>query len=100
MEMIVCLILLLRLKNTNVLEFLKYLPFMWYSCIDSDLFVLVTSRYIIKNIYVTHLTKKDLTGIAKSIDSGQPAQSAQSDRGKNLSLLADFLCIKVPIAVT
>ena len=33
-------------------------------------------------------------GIAKSIDSGQPAQSTQVDQGWNFSLLADFLCIK------
>ena len=38
--------------------------------------------------------KKDLIGIAKSIDRGQPAQSRQADHGRNFSLLADFLCIK------
>ena len=32
--------------------------------------------------------------IAKSIEPGQPAQSAQADHGRNVSLLADFLCIK------
>ena len=32
-------------------------------------------------------------GIAKSIDPGQPAQSAQADHGRNFSLLADFLSI-------
>ena len=35
-------------------------------------------------------------GIAKIIDPGQPAQA---DHGRNFSLLADFLCIKVPLAV-
>ena len=44
-------------------------------------------------IYVTHLEKRGLEGIAKSIDPGQPAQSAQADHGRNFSLLADFLCI-------
>ena len=38
--------------------------------------------------------EKDLMEIAKSIDLGQPAQSAQADHGRNFSLLADFLCIK------
>ena len=38
--------------------------------------------------------KSDLVGIAKSIDPGQPAQSAQADHGRYFSLLADFLCIK------
>ena len=44
--------------------------------------------------YATHHAKKDFVGIEKSIDSDQPAQSAQSDHGRNFSLLADFLCIK------
>ena len=35
----------------------------------------------------------DLIGIAKSIDSGQPAQSAQADHGRNFLLLADFLTL-------
>ena len=35
-----------------------------------------------------------LKGIAKSIDPGQPAQSAQVDHGRNFLPLADFLCIK------
>ena len=43
--------------------------------------------------YVTRHAKRDLMGTAKSIDPGQPAQSAQSDHGQNFSLLADFLCI-------
>ena len=30
-------------------------------------------------------------GIAKCIDSGQPAQSAQADHGRNFSLMAYFL---------
>ena len=38
-----------------------------------------------------HHTKRDLIGIAKIIDPGQPAQSAQSDHGRNFLLLADFL---------
>ena len=41
-----------------------------------------------------HHAEKDLMGIAKSIDPGKPAQSAQADHGRNFSLLADFLCIK------
>ena len=45
-------------------------------------------------IYVTHYARKDLVGIAKSIDPSQPAQSAQADQDPNFSLLADFLCIK------
>ena len=39
-------------------------------------------------ISVTYHAKRDLMGIAKSIDLGQPAH------GRNFSLLADFLCIK------
>ena len=35
-------------------------------------------------------------GIAKNIDPGQPAQSAQADHDRNFSLLADFLCINWP----
>ena len=45
-------------------------------------------------INVTHQAKRDLMGIAKSINPGQPAQFTQSDHGRNFSLLADFLCIK------
>ena len=44
--------------------------------------------------YVTCNAKRDLMGIAKSIDRGQPAQSTQSDHGRNVSLLLDFPCIK------
>ena len=33
-------------------------------------------------------------GVAKSIHSGQPAQSAQADHGRNFSILADFLFMK------
>ena len=32
-------------------------------------------------------------GITKSINPGQPVQSAQADQGQNHLLLADFLCI-------
>ena len=42
------------------------------------------------NVIVTHHAKRDLTGIAKSID---PGQSAQADHGRLFSLLADFLYI-------
>ena len=45
---------------------------------------------VVCKINVTHLAK-DLMGIAKSIYHGQPAQS---DHGRNFSLLADFLCIE------
>ena len=38
--------------------------------------------------------KRDLMGIAKSIDLGQAAQCAQADHGRNFSILADFLCTK------
>ena len=41
---------------------------------------------------VTNHVKRDLMGIAQSINPGQPAQSAQSDHGRNFWLLADFLC--------
>ena len=37
-------------------------------------------------------------GTARSIDSYQSSQSVQADHNRNFSLLADFLCIKVPIA--
>ena len=39
---------------------------------------------------VTHHAKRDIMGIVKSIDSGQPVKSYHS---RNFSLLADFLCI-------
>ena len=39
--------------------------------------------------YVTHHAKRDLKGIAKSIDPGQPAQC---DHFSNFLLLPDFLC--------
>ena len=42
---------------------------------------------------MTHHRKRELMGIAKSIDPGQPVQSMQADHGQNFSLLADFLCI-------
>ena len=38
--------------------------------------------------------KRDLMGIAKSVDSAQPAQSTQADQGQHFWLLADFLCTK------
>ena len=44
--------------------------------------------------YAAHHTKRDLMGIVKSIDHGQPAQPVQADHGLNFSLLAGFLCIK------
>ena len=50
-----------------------------------------SARQYFANINVTHHTKRDLMGIAKSIEPGQPAQSAQADHGLNLSPLADFL---------
>ena len=45
------------------------------------------------HVYVTRHAKMDLMGIVKSIHPGQPAQSAQADQGRKLSLFADFLCI-------
>ena len=48
------------------------------------------SRFNIK--FVTH--QKDLMETAKSIDHDRPAQSAQSDHGRNFSLLTDYLCVK------
>ena len=55
---------------------------------------LYSNSRLIENPNVTHYSKRDLMGIANSIDPGQPVQSAQADHGKNFSLLADFLCIK------
>ena len=46
-----------------------------------------------KNLFVTHYTKRNLMGTAKSINPGKPAESAQADHGQNCLLLADFLCI-------
>ena len=45
-------------------------------------------------LQLTQHAKRDLMGTANKIDPSQPAQSAQSDLGRNVSLLADFLCIK------
>ena len=47
------------------------------------------------DVFVTHHTERGHMGIAKSIDPGQPAQSAQTDHSRNFSLLTDFLCISV-----
>ena len=44
--------------------------------------------------YMTDHAKRDVMGIAKNIDPGQLAKSAQAAQGRNFSLLADFLCIK------
>ena len=41
---------------------------------------------------VSSHAKRDLTGIAKSIDRGQAARSAQSDHDPYFSPFADFLC--------
>ena len=43
---------------------------------------------------MTHHAKRNLIGIAKNIDPGQPAQSAQADHGRKFSIFADFLYIK------
>ena len=40
--------------------------------------------------YMTHYAKSDLMGIAKSIDSGQPAQSVQFDHSRNFSSFGRF----------
>ena len=45
-------------------------------------------------VNVTHNAKRDLIGIAKSIEPGQAARSARTDHGQIFSLLADFMCIK------
>ena len=37
------------------------------------------------------MRKRDLMGIAKSTDPGQPLRTAQADQGRNISLLAHFL---------
>ena len=44
--------------------------------------------------YVIHHVKMDLMWIAKSIDPGQPVQSAQADHSRKFTELLDFLCIK------
>ena len=49
--------------------------------------------YILYEAYVSDHAKRDLMGIAKSIDPGQPAQSAQADHSQNFLLLADVQCI-------
>ena len=43
--------------------------------------------------YVTHHAKRDLVGIAKSIDPGQPAQTAQADQVRTFRYWQSFLCI-------
>ena len=52
------------------------------------------NKKIKRIIYFTHYAKRDLLGIAKSIDPGQLAQSDKADHGGNFSLMADFQCIK------
>ena len=44
--------------------------------------------------YVTHHLKRDLMGIAKSIDPGQPVQSMQADQSRNFRYWQIFLYIK------
>ena len=39
-------------------------------------------------IFVIHHAKRDLMGIAKTIDPGQPEQSGQADHGKILPIYA------------
>ena len=66
-----------------------------YKRMKFDLNCEILSSICVKlKAFVTHHSKKGLVGIAKSINPGQTAQSAQSDHGRNFSLLADFLCIK------
>ena len=48
----------------------------------------------LRGTYATHHAKRDLMGVAKSINHSQPAQSVQANHSRNFSLLADFLCIK------
>ena len=50
--------------------------------------------YMYAKTCLTHHAKRNHMGIAKRIDSGQPAQSAQSDHSRNFSPLAEFLCIR------
>ena len=40
---------------------------------------------------------RGLTASAKSIDSGQPAQSAQADLSRNFSLVANSLYVPGPV---
>ena len=56
---------------------------------------LVNFYYIIVyySRYLTHQVKRDFMGIVKSVDPGQPVQSAQANHGRNFLLLADFLYI-------
>ena len=61
---------------------------------DPHLICCLKISQIWSSLNVTHHAKQDLMGITKSIDRGQPAQSAQADHGRNFSLLADFLRIK------
>ena len=54
-----------------------------------------TGRYR-NDTFEIHHAKRDLLGIAKNIDPGQLAQSAQAVHGRNFSLLADFFVIILP----
>ena len=49
------------------------------------------------HIYELFSVKKGLDASAKSIDSDQPAQSAQSDLGRNFSLSVIFQHVKGPV---
>ena len=64
-----------------------------FLCVQGPFYLmiyLIVYKCVLIDLYVTHQAKRDFMGIAKSIDPGQPAQSAQSDHGRNFSLLADF----------
>ena len=76
-----------RVLSLDIREFETY----DFEVLRVDYFKITWSRFT----NVTHQEKRDLMGIAKSIDSGQPALSAQADHGPNFLLLADFLCIKI-----
>ena len=77
--------------NAGIDKIVTVAPTLSFFVVEQAIFVTLVSRYFTESLYVTYHSKRDLTGISKSIDPGQPVQS---DYGRNFSLLADFLCIK------
>ena len=77
-------------------HFPRYFPFinkhMYFTCVWNGSGGLYTKR--LREIYESCSAKSGLNAFAKSIDSCQPAQSAQADMSRNFSLSFNFLHIK------
>ena len=88
-------------RHGNVMD-----PYLNYVMACLILFITEMKHSFFQSMKHTHVhtniydpsREKGPYGICLKYRPGQPAQYAQSDHGRNFSLLAAFLCIKVPIA--